>query len=101
MPYKFDPESLESLTHSFIHSFSQAISIAPLQVRYYSEALPIYSTDTVSEFHVEAPSQATANEGLVQGPYVAVERDSNPRPFERKVTNLPKSHRVIHNSSTF
>ena len=26
--------------HPFIHSFIQAISIAPLQVHYYSEALP-------------------------------------------------------------
>jgi len=26
--------------HSLIHSFIQAISIAPLQVHYYSEALP-------------------------------------------------------------
>jgi len=37
--------------------FIQAISIAPLQVHYYSEALPT-PTDTVSEFHAEA-SQAT------------------------------------------
>src|SRR6218665_3572389 len=28
------------LPHSFIHSFIPAISIAPLQVLYYSEALP-------------------------------------------------------------
>jgi len=41
----------------------------PLQVHYYSEA-PQHSTDTVSEFHAEAP-QATASEGLTQGPYMA------------------------------
>jgi len=29
-----------------------------------------YSTDTETEFHVEAP-QATVSEGLAQGPYVA------------------------------
>ena len=29
-----------SSVHSFIHSFIPAISIAPLQVLYYSEALP-------------------------------------------------------------
>ena len=29
-----------------------------------------HSTDTVPEFHTEAP-QATASEGLAQGPYVA------------------------------
>ena len=33
------------------YSFIQDICIAPLQVHYYSEALP---TDTVSEFHAEA-----------------------------------------------
>ena len=42
-----------------INSFSQAISIAPLQVRYYSEALPA-QTDIVPEFHAEAP-QAPAS----------------------------------------
>jgi len=35
------------------HSFILAISIAPLQVHYYSD----YSTDTVSEFHAEAYRQ--------------------------------------------
>src|SRR6218665_3552795 len=38
----------------FIHSFIQTISIAPLQVHYYSEVLP---TDSVSEFHAEAHRQ--------------------------------------------
>ena len=37
-----------------------------------------HSTDTVPEFHAEAP-QATVSEGLTQGPYVAaIERESNP-----------------------
>ena len=47
----------------FIHSFSQAISIAPLQVHYYSEALR-HSTDrpTVSEFHAEAHRQLRAKD---------------------------------------
>ena len=44
--------------------FLRAISIAPLQVNYYN------STDTLLKFHAEAP-QATASEGLAQGPYVA------------------------------
>ena len=69
-----------------IHSFIQAISIAPLQVHNYSETL----LDTVSEFHAEA-SQATASEGLAQGPYVA-ERESNARHFGIKATNLLMSH---------
>jgi len=45
----------------------------------------------VSEFHVEAP-QETASKGLAQSHYVALERDLNPRPFGRKVSNLPMSH---------
>jgi len=44
--------------HAFIHLFILAISIAPLQVHYYSEALPTTnSTDTVSEFHAEEHRQ--------------------------------------------
>src|SRR6218665_702261 len=50
--------------HSLIYLFIEAISIAPLQVHYYSEASR-NSTDAVLEFHAEAP-QATA-----QGSYVA------------------------------
>src|SRR6218665_3531881 len=46
-------------------------SIAPLQVHYYSEALPTqHGYSTVSGFHAEAP-QATASGGLAQGQYVA------------------------------
>ena len=84
---------VHSFIHSFIHSFNRAISIAPLQVHYYSEALPTHcSTDIVLEFHAEAP-QTTASEGLAQGSYMAaIERDSNPRPCGRKASNLPMSH---------
>ena len=49
---------LDWLIYSFMHS--------PFQIHYYSEALP----DTVLEFHAKAP-QATAIEGLAQGPYLA------------------------------
>ena len=35
-------------------------------------------TDTVSEFHAEAP-QAIASEGLAQGPYVAARAGFEPR----------------------
>ena len=47
--------------------------------------------NTVLEFHAEAP-QATASKGLAQGPEWRPKRDSNPRPFGRKATNLPMSH---------
>src|SRR6218665_3306263 len=66
--------------YSFIlQSFSQAISIAPLQHHYYSEAL---------QFYAEAP-QAAASEILAQGPYVGLDRDSNPRPSGIHVSTLP------------
>src|SRR6218665_612219 len=50
--------SYSNYVHSFIHSFIPAICIAPLQVFYYSEALPTTAcTDTVSELHAEAHRQ--------------------------------------------
>jgi len=55
-----------------LHSFIQAISIVPLQVHYYSEALPTQHGDcvyTVSEFHAES-LQAIVSEGLAHGPCV-------------------------------
>src|SRR6218665_2546382 len=52
-----------------VDSFIQAISITPLQV-HTTQRRSHHSTDTVSEFHIEAP-QATASEGLAQGPNVA------------------------------
>jgi len=72
------------VTSLFIVSMSEA----PLQTNYYSEALQTQYTD-VSEFEAEA-SQATASEGLAQGPYFSAKRC--PRPFRRKVSNLPISH---------
>jgi len=56
-----------SIAQLFIHSFIQsAISIAPLQVLYYSEAL-----STTVHGVSRRSAQATAGKGLVQGPYVA------------------------------
>ena len=54
-----------------IRSFIPDISIAPLQVHYYSEALPTTILILCRSYHVEA-LQATASEGLVQGSYVVV-----------------------------
>ena len=45
------------------------------------------STDTVSEFHVQLRVK-----DLPRVPTRRLERDSNPRPFGRKATNLPISH---------
>ena len=51
---------LVSFIHSFIHSFIPAISIAPLQVLYYSEALPTTAsvyTDTVLLYRSFTPKR--------------------------------------------
>ena len=80
---------MSSFSHfPFIHTFIQAISIAPLQVfcifvrmnkvtTTTTQRRSRHSTDTVSEFHAEAP-QATASEGLAQGPYVAARAGFEP-----------------------
>ena len=80
----------------FIHSFIQAISIAPLQVHYYSEALPTQH-GYCAEFHTEAP-QATVSEGLVQGPYVAARAGVEPMILRTKgidSTNAPHAPHMI------
>src|SRR6218665_3611747 len=59
-----------------IISFIQALSIAPLQST-TTQRHSRHNTDTVSEFHSEAP-QATASEGLAQGPYVAARAGFEP-----------------------
>ena len=66
--------------HSLIHS----ISIAPLQVHYYSVALPAQHGFCVGV------SQATASEGLAQGPYVAARAGVEPMTLRTKgVLTLP------------
>jgi len=51
-----------------IHSFIQAISIAPKSTTTQKHSR--HSTETVPKFHAKAP-QATANEAFGRGPYVA------------------------------
>src|SRR6218665_2197964 len=54
--------------HSFIYSrYFYSASSSPLILRGASD----YSVDTASEFHAEALMQATASEGLAQGPKMA------------------------------
>jgi len=55
-----------SPTH-MLNSFIQAISIAPVQVHYYSEALPIQHRYCAGISRRSAT--ATVSEGLAQGPY--------------------------------
>ena len=58
-----------------------AISIAPLQVLYYSEALPTRPTARILYGSFTPKRTATAGKELAQGPYTwRLERESNPRP---------------------
>src|SRR6218665_3629843 len=59
--------SVHLFIHSLIHSVIQTISIAPLQIRFYSEA-----------------PQATVSYGLAQGPYVAVRVGFEPTTLQSK-----------------
>ena len=83
---------------AWMHSFIPAISIAPLQVLYYSEALPttawIY---TVSEFSRRS-AQATVGKGLAQGSYVVARAGVKPTTLRLKVivsTNAPPRPEII------
>ena len=49
--------------------------------------------DTVSEFHAEAP-QATASEGLAQGPYMAAKAGFEPMTLWAKGAEMPESINV-------
>ena len=79
-----------------IHSFILAISIAPLQVLYYSEALPTTARILTYCIGVSRRSaQATVGTGLAQGPYVAARAGVEPttlRPVE--------SHRLNQGATT-
>jgi len=75
---------MTSPSKKLLHSFIQAISIAPLQ------ASPLLlrcapNTARMLEFHVEVP-QATANEGLAQVPYVAARAEFKPATLQTKGT---------------
>jgi len=70
------------LIQTQILSFIQTISIAPLQ-SVTTQKRSRHSTDTVPEFHAEAP-QATASYGLAQGPYVAARAGFEPTTLQLK-----------------
>ena len=54
----------------------------------------------VSEFHAEAP-QATASEGLAQGPYVAARVGVKPMTLRTKASTLPMSHHAPQHTHTY
>src|SRR6218665_1867623 len=70
--------------HLFIHSFiHSAISIAPLQVLYYSEALPTTARIMYRSF--------TVGKGLAQGPYMAARAGVEPTTLRLKAIDSTKA----------
>ena len=72
----------------------QAISIAPLQVRYYSEALPTQHgyCDGVSRRSAAGNCELRI---CPRSPMWRLERDSNSRPSGRKTVTLPMRHHIL------
>src|SRR6218665_1870470 len=85
--------------YSFIHSFILAISIAPLQVLYYSEALPTTARILYRSFTRKRTGNCIGK-GLAQGPYVAVRAGVEPTPLRLKVIVSTKEPPRPINSST-
>ena len=71
----------------FIQSFIPGIYIAPLQVLFYSEALPTTIVILCRSLHAEA-LQTTVSEGLTQGPYVAARVGFEPATLWMQGTEL-------------
>jgi len=96
LPIHLSPHPSVSLSisvlfiHSFIHSFRPFLystSSSP------PRSAPDTALDTAPEFHAEAP-QATASEGLAQGPYVAARAGVEPTTLWSKGLTLLMRHNV-------
>ena len=78
--------------HSFIHSFIQAMSIAHLQVHYYSEALPTQRGCILCRNFTPKRHRQLWVKDSPKIPTWRLERESNPWPFRRKASTLPMCH---------
>ena len=89
------PSGRQQVLHSFIHSFIRSFIHSSY---FYSASLSPpttqrrfrHSTDTVPEFHVEAP-QATVSKGLAQGSYVAARAGVEPMTLRTKCVDSIKA----------
>ena len=79
---------------SFIHSFILTISIAPLQVLYYSGALPTTARILYWSFTPKRTCRQLQVKDLPKVPTWRLERESNPRPSGWKSSTQPMRHRV-------
>ena len=76
------------VTFILIHSFNLAISIAPLQVLYYSDALQTTAHILYRSFTPKRTLQATISKGLSQGPYGAARAGVEPTTLRLRVIDL-------------
>src|SRR6218665_830463 len=84
-----------SCVHSS-HSFTLTISIAPLQVLYYSEALPTTARILYRSFTLKRT--AAVGKGLAQGPYVAAGAGVEPMTLSVESYRLNQCATTSHNS---
>src|SRR6218665_2022747 len=77
-----------------MYSFLLDISIAPLQVHYYSEGLP--TQHGRRSFTPKRPRQIRVQDLPKVPACTRLERDSNPRPSCRLISTLPLSHHALH-----
>src|SRR6218665_1409578 len=81
---------IHSFIHSFVHSFILVISIAPLQVLYYTQRLSRlqhgYCIGVSS-----GSAQAIVGKGVAQGPYEAARAGVEPTTLRLKVTDSTKT----------
>src|SRR6218665_3866062 len=92
----WDKSEVNFLICSFIHSFILAISIAPLQVIYHSEALPTTARILYRSFTPKRPGNC---KGLAQGPYVTARAGVEPTTLRLRViasTNAPSRPTMRH-----
>jgi len=87
--------TIHSFIHLFIHSFIQAISIAPLQIHYYSEVLLTQHGYRVgvSRWSATGNCEWRTCWRLLRGGHSGI---LTQEPFGRKATNLPMSHHAPH-----
>src|SRR6218665_2340929 len=85
-------------------SFIQAISLAPLQVRYYSEVLPTQHGYCARVSHRGATGNCNRQlqvKNLPKVPTWRLEWDSNPQPSGRKASTLSMRHHVPQINNNF
>src|SRR6218665_3916362 len=100
--FKQTDRSMITCIHSFIHSFIRAISIAPLQVLYYSEALPTTARILYRSFTPMRKGNCISK-GLAHGSYVRARAGVEPTTPRLKVIvstkALPRSTIPTTNSN--